>query len=216
MEDCEHSLAVLTDEIGARVNQFIARLQECSHTYWNISGSVIKKNISRISQDQARLQEVCRGFESLMQENDPFSFIEVRASVLRCCVIVPDQQGENYMQWCWRKVSGPLLLPWRAALSVHVQFLSVSSPTFTPLAAPASFYPAVDWMFRIHEFQNWQEFSFWIMINNKSTSFCNFRLFVWLWWSQTLKKKYNIYLCICIYIYTFISSFIRLSCVFQK
>lgn len=78
MDDCEQSLAVLTDEIGAKVNQFISRLQGCSHTHWNISGSVIKKNISRICQDQARLQEVCRGIESLMQENDPFSFIEVR------------------------------------------------------------------------------------------------------------------------------------------
>lgn len=78
MDDCEHSLAVLTDEIGAKVDQFISRLQECSHTHWNISGSVIKKNISRICQDQARLQEVCRAIESLMLENDPFSFLEVR------------------------------------------------------------------------------------------------------------------------------------------
>lgn len=80
MDDCEHSLAVLSDDIGAKVNQYISRLQECSHTHWNISGSVIKKNISRICQDQVRLQEVCRGIESLMQENDPFSFIEVSRS----------------------------------------------------------------------------------------------------------------------------------------
>lgn len=70
-------MAALSDDIGAKVNQYISRLQECSHTHWNISGSVIKKNISRICQDQVRLQEVCRGIESLMQENDPFSFIEV-------------------------------------------------------------------------------------------------------------------------------------------
>lgn len=78
MDDCEQSLTVLSEDIGAKVSQYISRLQECSHTHWNISGSVIKKNISRICQDQVRLQEVCRGIESLMQENDPFSFIEVR------------------------------------------------------------------------------------------------------------------------------------------
>lgn len=76
-------MAALSDDIGAKVSQYISRLQECSHTHWNISGSVIKKNISRICQDQVRLQEVCRGIESLMQENDPFSFIEVRVPTPR-------------------------------------------------------------------------------------------------------------------------------------
>lgn len=94
MDDCEHSLAVLSDDIGAKVNQYISRLQECSHTHWNISGSVIKKNISRICQDQVRLQEVCRGIESLMQENDPFSFIEVRVMMQLCRPsLVSGQQG---------------------------------------------------------------------------------------------------------------------------
>lgn len=77
MDDCELVLDTLGEEMKARVLQFLLRLKECSRLHCDTNRSAIQKNISRICQDQARLQEVRCRIESLMQENDPFRFIEV-------------------------------------------------------------------------------------------------------------------------------------------
>uniref|UniRef100_A0A3Q3XK79 Uncharacterized protein n=1 Tax=Mola mola TaxID=94237 RepID=A0A3Q3XK79_MOLML len=80
LDDCEQGLTRLSEEIKAKVIRFITRLQACTHTHCDTNGQTIQKNISRICQDQARLQEVRCGIASLMQENDPFRFIEVQIS----------------------------------------------------------------------------------------------------------------------------------------
>lgn len=134
MDDCEHSLAVLTDEIGAKVNQFISRLQECSHTHWNISGSVIKKNISRICQDQARLQEVCRAIESLMLENDPFSFLEVSGVNAALPFFHSFQAVKEELETVVEK----------SFWTLGAVYFLVQSPNIYPHSAPA---PAANWMF---------------------------------------------------------------------
>uniref|UniRef100_A0A3Q3E5R6 E3 ubiquitin/ISG15 ligase TRIM25-like n=1 Tax=Labrus bergylta TaxID=56723 RepID=A0A3Q3E5R6_9LABR len=78
MDDSDQGLARLGDELKAKVLRFVGRLRECTRTHCDTNGPAIQKNISRICQDQARLQEVRCGIESLMQENDPFHFIQVR------------------------------------------------------------------------------------------------------------------------------------------
>lgn len=80
MDDSEQGLTRLGDEMKAKVLRFVTRLRECTRTHCDTNGPAIQKNISRICQDQARLQEVRCGIESLMQENDPFRFIEVGLS----------------------------------------------------------------------------------------------------------------------------------------
>uniref|UniRef100_A0A3Q3J276 RING-type domain-containing protein n=1 Tax=Monopterus albus TaxID=43700 RepID=A0A3Q3J276_MONAL len=80
MDDSEQCLNRLGEEMKAKVLSFVTRLRQCTHAHCDTNGLAIEKNLSRISQDQARLQEVRRGTESLMQENDPFRFIEAR-----CC-----------------------------------------------------------------------------------------------------------------------------------
>lgn len=78
MDDSEACFNRLEEDMKAKVLSFIIRLRECTRTHCDTNGPAIQKNIFRICQDQARLQEVRCGIESLMQENDPFRFIEVR------------------------------------------------------------------------------------------------------------------------------------------
>lgn len=77
MDDTELCLTRLGEDMKVKVLSFIGRLRDCAHVHCDINGPTIQKNIARIGQDQARLQEVRCGIESLMQENDPFRFIEV-------------------------------------------------------------------------------------------------------------------------------------------
>uniref|UniRef100_A0A3P9K714 E3 ubiquitin/ISG15 ligase TRIM25-like n=1 Tax=Oryzias latipes TaxID=8090 RepID=A0A3P9K714_ORYLA len=76
MDDTEESLTRLSEEMKAKVLRFITRLRECTRTQCDTNGPLIQKNLSRICQDQARLQEVRCSIEGLMQENDPFRFIQ--------------------------------------------------------------------------------------------------------------------------------------------
>uniref|UniRef100_A0A3P8WIA3 Uncharacterized protein n=2 Tax=Cynoglossus semilaevis TaxID=244447 RepID=A0A3P8WIA3_CYNSE len=77
MDESEQCLNRLGDELRVKVQSFVTRLQQCTHAHSDTNGQAIQKNISRICQDRARLQEARCGIESLMQENDPFLFIEV-------------------------------------------------------------------------------------------------------------------------------------------
>ncbi|XP_028993665.1 E3 ubiquitin/ISG15 ligase TRIM25 [Betta splendens] len=76
MDDSEECLNRLGEEMKTKVLSFVTRLQECARTHCDTNGPAIQKNISRIGQDQARLQEVRCGIERLMREKDPFRFIE--------------------------------------------------------------------------------------------------------------------------------------------
>lgn len=78
MEDCERVLNTLCEDMKTAVLSFTSILKECTRTHCDTNGSAIQKNISRISQDQARLQDARSNIEALMQENDPFRFIEVQ------------------------------------------------------------------------------------------------------------------------------------------
>uniref|UniRef100_A0A3B3ZM00 Uncharacterized protein n=1 Tax=Periophthalmus magnuspinnatus TaxID=409849 RepID=A0A3B3ZM00_9GOBI len=78
IEESDQSLTRLEEELKVKVQCFIIRLRQCSRTHWDTNGPAIQKNVSRIGQDQARLQEVRCGLEGLLQESDPFRFIQVR------------------------------------------------------------------------------------------------------------------------------------------
>ncbi|XP_055012160.1 E3 ubiquitin/ISG15 ligase TRIM25 [Boleophthalmus pectinirostris] len=85
MEDSDQSLTRLGEDLKAKVLRFIGRLRQCSRTHWDTNGPAIQKNISRIGQDQARLQEVRCGLESLLQESDPFRFIQAYKTTGKQC-----------------------------------------------------------------------------------------------------------------------------------
>uniref|UniRef100_UPI0037E81801 E3 ubiquitin/ISG15 ligase TRIM25 isoform X2 n=1 Tax=Semicossyphus pulcher TaxID=241346 RepID=UPI0037E81801 len=85
MDDSEQGLTRLSDELKAKVLRFVTRQRECTRIHCDTNGQAIQKNISRICQDQARLQEVRCGIESLMQENDPFRFIEAYKTTGKQC-----------------------------------------------------------------------------------------------------------------------------------
>ncbi|XP_049424532.1 E3 ubiquitin/ISG15 ligase TRIM25 isoform X2 [Epinephelus fuscoguttatus] len=85
MDDSEQCLNRLGEEMKAKVLRFVGRLRECSRTHCDTNGPAIQKNIFRICQDKTRLQEVRCGIESLMQENDPFRFIEAYKTTGKQC-----------------------------------------------------------------------------------------------------------------------------------
>ncbi|XP_047240880.1 E3 ubiquitin/ISG15 ligase TRIM25 [Girardinichthys multiradiatus] len=85
MDDAEHCLTLLEDEMKSRVQRLILTLREFTRTQCETNGSAIQKNISRICQDQARLNEVRCGIESLLQENDAFRFVEAYRTTGKQC-----------------------------------------------------------------------------------------------------------------------------------
>lgn len=76
MDDTELCLTRLGDEMKTKAQSFIGRLRDCARAHCDINGPTIQMNILKITQDQARLQEVRCGIEGLMLESDPFRFIE--------------------------------------------------------------------------------------------------------------------------------------------
>ncbi|XP_029958554.1 E3 ubiquitin/ISG15 ligase TRIM25-like [Salarias fasciatus] len=83
---CEQRFIKLGEEIKAKMVLFISRLQEALRFFEAESGLVIQKNISRISEDLTRLREARCSLEALMQENDPFRFIEAyQTTGIQCC-----------------------------------------------------------------------------------------------------------------------------------
>ncbi|KAL6118375.1 uncharacterized protein ACO6RY_03186 [Pungitius sinensis] len=85
LDDSELCLTRMGEEMKAKVHRFVSRLRDCARTHFDTNGPAIQKNISRICQDQARLQEVRCGIEGLMQENDSFRFIEAYKTTGKQC-----------------------------------------------------------------------------------------------------------------------------------
>ncbi|XP_028261124.1 E3 ubiquitin/ISG15 ligase TRIM25 isoform X2 [Parambassis ranga] len=85
LDDAEQCLTRLGEEMKAKVLRFVVRLQECTRTHYDTNGLAIQKNTTKICQDKARLQEVRCGIEGLMQENDPFRFVEAYKTTGKQC-----------------------------------------------------------------------------------------------------------------------------------
>ncbi|XP_047433618.1 E3 ubiquitin/ISG15 ligase TRIM25 [Mugil cephalus] len=85
MDDSEQCLTRLGEDMKAKVLRFVMRLRECARAHYDTNGLAIQKNTSKICQDKARLQEVRLGIERLMEENDPFRFIEAYKTTGKQC-----------------------------------------------------------------------------------------------------------------------------------
>ncbi|KAG1930218.1 probable E3 ubiquitin-protein ligase TRIM8 [Pimephales promelas] len=75
-DDTEQHLDAFRVTSIAHLDAFLSSLRECVSTYDVEICSGIQQNLSRIAEDQTRLQEVHSGFERLLQENDSFQFIK--------------------------------------------------------------------------------------------------------------------------------------------
>ncbi|XP_061777218.1 E3 ubiquitin/ISG15 ligase TRIM25 isoform X2 [Nerophis ophidion] len=85
LQDSEEHLAALRETLEGKVLGFMGRLMECTRTFCDANGTAISKNISRIHQDLDRLQEAQSGIQDLLQEKDPFCFIEASQTTGRRC-----------------------------------------------------------------------------------------------------------------------------------
>ncbi|XP_056298355.1 E3 ubiquitin/ISG15 ligase TRIM25 isoform X4 [Pseudoliparis swirei] len=85
LDDSEQFLARLGEDMKAAMLRFVEQLRECTRSHCSANGPLIEKNISRIGQDQARLREVRCGIEGLVQENDPFRFVEAYKTTGKQC-----------------------------------------------------------------------------------------------------------------------------------
>ena len=70
-EDSEQCLATLGEELKAKVDGFVVRLRGFAQGHSDANRRVIQKNLQRVGQDQARLQGIRCGMETLLLENDP-------------------------------------------------------------------------------------------------------------------------------------------------
>ncbi|CAL8326294.1 unnamed protein product [Lota lota] len=84
-EDSEQCLGTLGEELKAKVDCFITQLRGSARGHSDANRRVIQKNLQRVGQDQARLQEVRCGMETLLLENDHFRFIQAYKTTRKQC-----------------------------------------------------------------------------------------------------------------------------------
>ncbi|KAK2914443.1 hypothetical protein QQF64_029464 [Cirrhinus molitorella] len=75
-DDTDQHLDAFRETSIAHLDAFLSSLRECLSTYDADQCSGIQQNLSRIAQDQTRLQEAHSGFERLLHESDAFQFIK--------------------------------------------------------------------------------------------------------------------------------------------
>ncbi|XP_048041305.1 E3 ubiquitin/ISG15 ligase TRIM25 isoform X1 [Megalobrama amblycephala] len=75
-DDTDQHLDAFRETSIVHLDAFLSSLRECVSTYDSEQCSGIQQNLSRIAQDQTRLQEVHSGFERLLHESDAFQFIK--------------------------------------------------------------------------------------------------------------------------------------------
>ncbi|XP_018619085.1 E3 ubiquitin/ISG15 ligase TRIM25 [Scleropages formosus] len=75
-EETEQRVNTLGEVLHGQLEEFLSALRECARTHSGLSDIDKQQNLSKIRQDQARLQEVHTGIEALLRQNDPFSFLQ--------------------------------------------------------------------------------------------------------------------------------------------
>lgn len=75
-DDTDQHLEAFRESSVAHLDGFLSSLRECMSSYDVEQSSGVQQNLSRISQDQSRLQEVRSGFQRLQQQGDAFQFIK--------------------------------------------------------------------------------------------------------------------------------------------
>ncbi|XP_026070567.1 E3 ubiquitin/ISG15 ligase TRIM25-like isoform X1 [Carassius auratus] len=97
-DDTNQHLDAFRETSVARLDAFLSSLRDCISSRDGEQCSGIQQNLSRIAQDQSRLQDVHSGVQRLLQESDAFHFIkEYNSSIkryrrlLRKPLFVPDE-----------------------------------------------------------------------------------------------------------------------------
>lgn len=75
-EDSEQRVVALGEVLSGRLAGFLSALRECTRSHCSAFGPGVQRNLAKVGQDQARLLELRGSIESLLQQNDPFSFLE--------------------------------------------------------------------------------------------------------------------------------------------
>ncbi|XP_036375364.1 E3 ubiquitin/ISG15 ligase TRIM25-like [Megalops cyprinoides] len=75
VEEAERQVCAAGEQLQVQLDGFLSALRECVRAHSG-TGPELQENLSRISQDRERLQEVHSGIEALLQENDPFRFVQ--------------------------------------------------------------------------------------------------------------------------------------------
>ncbi|XP_067117712.1 E3 ubiquitin/ISG15 ligase TRIM25 [Osmerus mordax] len=75
-EDSEERVTALGEVLSERLGTFLASLRECSRSHCSAATPSVQGNQARVGQDQVRLQELRCSIEGLLEEKDPFRFLE--------------------------------------------------------------------------------------------------------------------------------------------
>ncbi|KAL4618264.1 E3 ubiquitin/ISG15 ligase TRIM25-like [Arapaima gigas] len=75
-EETEQRVNTLGELLQGRLEEFLMALRDCARAHSSLSDMDHQQSLSKIRQDQARLQEVHKGIEVLLRESDPFYFLQ--------------------------------------------------------------------------------------------------------------------------------------------
>ncbi|KAJ8007631.1 hypothetical protein DPEC_G00096180 [Dallia pectoralis] len=76
LETLDQQITTLGEGLQVHLASFLAALRDCPQSLGCDSGPDIQQNISKVVQDQTRLHVVRSNIQALVQENDPFRFLE--------------------------------------------------------------------------------------------------------------------------------------------
>ncbi|XP_012987059.2 E3 ubiquitin/ISG15 ligase TRIM25 isoform X2 [Esox lucius] len=80
LEGCDQRVTALGEVLQVHLASFLANLRDCPRSLGCQAGPNIQRNIARVVQDQSRLQEARGSIQTLVQENDPFCFLQAYKS----------------------------------------------------------------------------------------------------------------------------------------
>ncbi|KAJ8366457.1 hypothetical protein AAFF_G00353760 [Aldrovandia affinis] len=77
VEEAELQVGALGERLEVQLGGFVSALQECVRTHAGAGpGAELQQNLSRITEDRTRLLEAQGSIQALLQENDPFHFLQ--------------------------------------------------------------------------------------------------------------------------------------------
>nr|XP_046184594.1 E3 ubiquitin/ISG15 ligase TRIM25-like isoform X1 [Oncorhynchus gorbuscha]XP_046184595.1 E3 ubiquitin/ISG15 ligase TRIM25-like isoform X1 [Oncorhynchus gorbuscha]XP_046184596.1 E3 ubiquitin/ISG15 ligase TRIM25-like isoform X1 [Oncorhynchus gorbuscha] len=80
LEDSDQRIMTVGKELQVHLEGLLTALRDCTRSQESECGPNIQRNIAKVTQDHARLQDVHSRIQNLAQENDPFRFLEAYKS----------------------------------------------------------------------------------------------------------------------------------------
>ncbi|KAM9406349.1 E3 ubiquitin/ISG15 ligase TRIM25-like isoform 2-T4 [Salvelinus alpinus] len=80
LEDSDQRIMAVGEVLQVHLEGFLTVLRDCTRSQESECGPNIQRNIAKVAQDHARLQDVHSRIQNLAQENDPFRFLEAYKS----------------------------------------------------------------------------------------------------------------------------------------